>query len=287
MKLLMKNENKIFNKKILLEKEKGENIILGAGDGSGRSGILLCMFNEMIKSKSIGTSSIFINLLGDNGFMAQLVSLLTNHNISVEDDFFLFNSLTKGLPFEFKDIDFKDPTVYNFIKDKHVLLSLPCIERISFEEGRPILDKMYEFIENLPINEGKEIPIFIEYFPNFKEDDFNKYIDLVKMSNKKGYFFVTITYGMFNFYDFNTQFPILQDTHRHFLMAHSQLNLDNKFMKDIHLKKPLNELDCGYFYYLKDFELQNKETFRFDLYDFSLMEVIPKLLTQEALVKPI
>lgn len=290
MKISMFNNNKIFNKKLLLNKEKGENIIIGGGDGAGRCDILLSLFNQLIKTNQIDKSSIWLNLEGNVSLLYRLVALLEGYNISVEDNFFFFNGMNPHPDFEgehtfFSSVDFKNRAIQDFVKDRHVLTVTNSLYNPKSDAYKDVLYNAYNFIENLPVNNGKEIPIFIDHISDLKSEDFYQYIRLIEIGNKKGYFFITSTYGMFNLESFDRHFPILQETHRHFLIANSQINLDNKFIEDIKFKEPLKYLIPGMFYYLKDFELQNKEAFAIENHNIKDIHEFPKIYTQNDLIK--
>jgi hypothetical protein len=106
----------------------------------------------------------------------------------------------------------------------------------------------------------------------------------MKKTNEKGYFFITATYGMFNYHNFEKNFSLMKDNHKHILMAHSQINLNNDFMKDISLKNKLNNISPCNFYYLKDFVLQHKRVmhFPFDIPDY--LEQLPEYVRQTDLL---
>ena len=62
MKIELKTNKKLFNN-FFMYKEKGENIILGGGDGSARLEILLQFFLYMVKNNLIDKNSVFVDLV--------------------------------------------------------------------------------------------------------------------------------------------------------------------------------------------------------------------------------
>ena len=283
MHIKLETGNRFFKKTILLKKNKGENIIFGGGDGSGRSECLNMLFREMILGNYIDKSSIYINLLGDQSAFFKNASLLSESNLLNENNLIAFESFTNEGLNGFIENDFKNSALQSLLIDKHVYLAMFALEKVGPKHKSVIYNKIYDLIGNLPINKYKEIPIFIDNISDFEDDDFNKYRELVNLGNKKGYFFVTSTCGMFNLKNFYLNFKILKGLHQHFLIARSHLNLDNKFVKHIAFKKKIDDLCPGEFYYLKNFKLENKLPLRFRFYSPELLDNMPEYIAQKAL----
>ena len=272
MKIELKKDKKIFNK-FFIEKEKGENIILGGGDGSARIEILFQFFLYMTKKNIIDKNSVFIDFVNYQVIPIQMQAILnhylTNFN---KKDFVIFNPLLKNKINIFNQIKFNEDFQKNLL-NKHKLFLMPCLEKSSFEYRDFIISQVFNYLKSLPNNEGKEIPIFVNHLSDFQDKHFQEYNEIMKTVNKKGYFFINSTYGMFNMHNFENNFQILKDSHKHFFMAHSQVNLNNKFVKNIKFKEKLNNIQAGQFYYLKDFKLQNNDTLKFKDY----LEVKPEI----------
>ena len=262
MKIQLKTNKKIFNN-FFIHKEKGENIILGGGDGSGRTEILLHFFLYMVKNNIIDKNSVFVDFLHNQSIPMKIQTTLSKN---LQDfnykDFIIFNPAFKKNFNIFNDIKFND-SFQKKILNKHKLFLMPCLEKSIFEYRDFIISQFFNYLKSLPNNEGKEIPIFVDHLTDFQDKHFQEYSEIMKTVNKKGYFFINSTYGMFNIHNFENNFQILKDSHKHFFIAHSQLNLNNKFIENIKFKKRLNDIQSGEFYYLKDFELKINDTLNF------------------------
>lgn len=257
IKLKSTNQNKYFNKEVIITKEKGENIILGGGDGSGRSQILLDILYELIETNQVD-KSIFFNFLGDNSFSYRIYSIFEHLNENPEEKMLFLNSISENAMSEFRSFDFKDSKTQDYLKDKHLVFSTPALEKTPLKIYDEVFELFYDFLSNLPINNGKEIPIIIDHLSVLNYQNFLMYSDLMKKVNDKGYFFISSTYGMFNIHSFDTVFPLLMKDHKHFFIAHSQVNLENKFIKNSNFSKSIKKLNIGHFHYLKDFKLKHK-----------------------------
>ena len=286
MKIKLTNKkNSIFNKTLIINKERGENIIIGGGDGSGRSEMLNNLLYELIFQKHIHKSSIYINFIGDTSQYRKIINCLNEFNLIKKNDFFLLNSLSTDAYSQFNKLDFKSSLLQDYFTNKHLILLTHSMEKSSTVLQDTMNNKVYELLDNLPENKGAEIPIIIDNISYFKDHHFKKHMETMQNLNKKGYFFINSTYGMFNIHNFDKNFPLLKDNHKHFLMAHSQINLNNQFMKDIKLKIPLNNIHVGEYYYFKDFVLKNKKPMKFPYKDICFLEKMPELVSQEDILR--
>tara|TARA_Y100000034_G_scaffold136034_1_gene210405 strand:+ start:23249 stop:24127 length:879 start_codon:yes stop_codon:yes gene_type:complete len=259
MKIQLKTNKKIFNN-FFMHKEKGENIIIGGGDGSGRTEILLQFFLYMVKNNIIDKNSVFIDFVNNNSIPIKIQTILSNYALDFNHkDFIIFSPTFKNNVNIFNNIKFNDGFQKKLL-NKHKFFLMPCLEKSIYEYKKNSISQFFNYLKSLPNNEGKEIPIFVDHLSDFKYQDFKEYSEIMKTVNNKGYFFINSTYGMFNIFDFEKSFQVLKDSHKHFLMAHSQINLDNNFIKHINFKEALNNIESCDFYYLKDFELQSNHT---------------------------
>lgn len=244
---------KYLQKKVLIEKKEKENIIVGGGDGSGRSSVLFDFLNDLLNEKQIN-SFIFLNFEGSSVFLENINSLLTHHG--KEKDCFLFHSLTPKTHDELMKFDFLKEETQRNLKDKNIGFLMPYLPATTVDIYEENLNKIFSFLENLPFNKNKEIPIVVDNLSCFNEKYFFRYSEIMKKLNNKGYFFINSTYGMFNINSFDRVFPVLMKDHKHFFIFYSQLNLNNKFINNYNFSNAIKSLDPGSFHYLKDFKLQ-------------------------------
>tara|TARA_Y100000588_G_scaffold245324_1_gene259633 strand:+ start:12701 stop:13546 length:846 start_codon:yes stop_codon:yes gene_type:complete len=242
-------------------KEEKENILFGGGDGSGRSETLRMMIYELLSEKQI-SNFLYFNFLGDNSAFYRTAETLEPFGlINEKNKLYIYNFLTR------LNTNNTNTTQYFMTKKaidnmktdlskKNSVFLLPPIEKY-------FIQSFFDILEALPKNTGKEIPIITDNISCFKLDDFINYSKLMKKVNNKGYFFINSIYGMFNLYSFEDSFNILKNDHSHILMANSQINIDNKYMKNIQLGKKLNHIEPGHFYYFKDLKLEYKYLNRF------------------------
>lgn len=265
MKIELKTNKKLFNN-FFMHKEKGENIILGGGDGSARLEILLQFFLYMVKNNLIDKNSVFVDLVSYQSVPIKIQRVLNNYLTNFNHkDLVVFNPTLNNKVNIFNQINFNDHFQKNLL-NKHKIFLMPCLEKTRLEYKEFIISQFFNYLKSLPINEGKEIPIFVDNLSDFQDKHFQEYSKIMKTVNEKGYFFINSTYGMFNMHNFENNFQILKDSHKHFFMAHSQINLNNKFVENIKFKEKLNNIQAGQFYYLKDFKLQNINTLKFKDY---------------------
>ena len=265
MKIQLKTNKKIFNN-FFMHKEKGENIILGGGDGSARLEILLQFFLYMAKNNLIDKNSVFVDFVNYQIIPAKIQGALNNYLTNFNHkDLVIFNPRLNNNINIFNQINFNEYFQKSLL-NKHNIFLMPCLERIRLEYKEFIISQFFNYLKSLPVNKGKEIPIFVHHLSNFQDKHFQEYSEIMKTLNKKGYFFINSTYGMFNIHNFENNFKILKDSHKHFFMANSQVNLNNQFVKNIKFKEKLNNIKAGEFYYLKDFELKNNNTLKFEEY---------------------
>ncbi len=242
-------------------KEEKENILFGGGDGSGRSETLRMMIYELLSEKQI-SNFLYFNFLGDNSAFYRTAETLEPFGlINEKNKLYIYNFLTR------LNTNNTNTTQYFMTKKaidnmktdlskKNSVFLFPQIEKY-------FIQSFFDILEALPKNTGKEIPIITDNISCFKLDDFINYSKLMKEVNNKGYFFINSIYGMFNLYSFEDSFNILKNDHSHILMANSQINLDNRYMKNIKLEKKLNYIEPGHFYYFKDLKLEYKYLNRF------------------------
>lgn len=242
-------------------KEEKENILFGGGDGSGRSETLRMMIYELLSEKQI-SNFLYFNFLGDNSAFYRTAETLEPFGlINEKNKLYIYNFLTR------LNTNNTNTTQYFMTKKaidnmktdlskKNSVFLFPQIEKY-------FIQSFFDILEALPKNTGKEIPIITDNISCFKLDDFINYSKLMKEVNNKGYFFINSIYGMFNLYSFEYSFNILKNDHSHILMANSQINIDNKYMKNIQLGKKLNHIEPGHFYYFKDLKLEYKYLNRF------------------------
>ena len=205
---------------------------------------------------------LYFNFLGDNSAFNRTAETLEPFGlINDKIKLYIYNFLTR------LNTNNTNTTQYFMTKKaidnmktdlskKNSVFLFPQIEKY-------FIQSFFDILEALPKNTGKEIPIITDNISCFKLDDFINYSKLMKEVNNKGYFFINSIYGMFNLYSFEYSFNILKNDHSHILMANSQINIDNKYMKNIQLGKKLNHIEPGHFYYFKDLKLEYKYLNRF------------------------
>jgi hypothetical protein len=259
----------IFRKGSHIFKEEKENVLFGGGDGSGRSETLRMIMYELLSEKQI-SNFLYFNFLGDNSAFFWTADRLESCDLINEKNklyaynfltnFNIFNTKIPQHPMTQKAID----NMKTDLSKKNSVFLYPAIgNMVSKEIEKYFIQSFFDILEALPNNTGKEIAIITDNLSCFRLDDFIKYSKLMKEVNNKGYFFINSTYGMFNLYSFEDSFNILKNDHSHILMANSQINIDNRYMKNIKLGKKLNHIEPGYFYYFKDLKLEYKYLNRF------------------------
>jgi hypothetical protein len=148
------NNKNFFNKKFILKKERGDNILFGGGDGSAKSEVIIQFLYQMILQKQIYKSSINIDLIGDNSAFLKFISCLDEFNLTQKEDFFLFNSMSEEFYHSFSKLNFKASSIQNYLKDKHIFFNMPSLERCTSTLTDTVHSQIYNFINNLPVNKG-------------------------------------------------------------------------------------------------------------------------------------
>lgn len=220
----------------------------------------------MVKNNIIDKNSFFIDFVNNKSIPIKIQTTLNHYLTNFNHkDLVIFSPILNNSVNIFNQINFNN-NFQKILLNKHKLFLMPCLEKTQLEYKEFLISQFFNYLKSLPINEGKEIPIFVDNLSDFKDKNFQEYSEIMKIVNKKGYFFINSTYGMFNIHNFENNFQILKDSHKHFLIAHSEVNLNNKFIENIKFKKELNKIHAGEFYYLKDFKLKSNNTLRFKEY---------------------
>jgi hypothetical protein len=279
MKLKMINNNKFFNKNLIFEKEKGENIILGGGAGSGRTELLLQIFKSLLDDRYIDKSSIYITTIGNSLPIIKIISMVIGKTDLNKDNLFIFNAL-KNMD-DFISLNLNNEELQKSISNKHKMFLIPSLIKSSKNLIDIVHSQIYDFIKNLPINNEKEIPIFLDEISYFEDNHFDSYNKIIEKANSKGYYFITSVYGMFNIKNLERNLPIFMKNHNHILMACSHLNLNNNFLNKIKLNKPLNKLSEGEFYYFKNSELENKSLLKLRYKEIDILKEIPYIMSEK------
>lgn len=152
-----KNKISFIDKKFVLKKEKGENLLYIGSVGSGKTESLLSFLYELYKQNK-ANKSIYIDTKGDLSIFLKYAAILKKFN----KNFQLFNFLKHHNLKFFENIDFKNETIKKELNKKDLLYLFPVLEKSGVASKDKIIKKVAEFLINLPDNDSEEeIPIFI------------------------------------------------------------------------------------------------------------------------------
>lgn len=118
----------------------------------------------------------------------------------------------------------------------------------------------------LPENKGAEIPIIIDNITHFSFKDVIQYNDLVSGLNKKGYFFITTTRGLFDDLNNKEKGALLKSSHKHNFIAKSEYDKE-AFITGNTDKISFKNLSPGEIYYFNDSILAYKTPLQVKYYD--------------------
>lgn len=266
MNIDIKLQSKFLRKKIKIEKDRGHNIYIGGGDGSGRSEFILHLLNSVLKNNP--KKLLLIDTINDIGMCSKAISILLKNQID-----------TSNIGYVRKTIDCKTndcSKIQDFSIEKNVsnylIISLPCLEKCKPHIVNQNHSTIYDLINNLPVNEDEEIPIIIDNITHFKDEHFDKFKEVVWKANSKGYFFIIGNWGAFNMNNFERNFCVISNLFQHSFILKSHINLDNYYVKNLKFKIPIIELQAGQFYYLKHDRLQSNKPFSL-FYDANLINI--------------
>lgn len=183
-----KNKISFIDKKFVLKKEKGENLLYIGSVGSGKHESILSFIHELYKQKNIN-KYIYINTRGDlNSF---IISSTIMKKFDKNFSFFNLLKLNNNDFGFFENIDFKNETIQKELNKKNLLFLFPYLEKLTSNLKEKAKEKITSFLVNLPENKNdKEIPIFIEGIEIIKENDLITFEKIIKIINNKGYFLI-------------------------------------------------------------------------------------------------
>ena len=132
-----------FTKKLIIKKEKKENIYISGMTGSGVNDFMLDFVEQNFKEFNAVLQCGILNLL-------KLNNILTEKS---NEDFKLFSFM------EMKDSDLMDNKLALF--DKKIIKEFPSTKILSFSyyDDKKINLLTNKFLENLPLNKKEELPI--------------------------------------------------------------------------------------------------------------------------------
>jgi hypothetical protein len=278
--------DKLFNKTAYLKKERGENILFAGCSHSGKKESMMSLYSLLFSEGYIGEKSIIADFYGDNSIYCQWISILTDAKKSeiTKKDFTLFNIMNNKEYENFKKIDFKSTAVQSIL-NQHTLFIFPALEKCTVPLVADCNKQFYDFLNNLPINTGMEIPILISDIYLLGKNDYRRYSKAVKNANKKGYFFIVTIEG-YPENDIEQSLPILKDIFKHMFIMTTQIDdkkLNDMFSK-MNLKKNIKSLNAGQYYYLKDFNAINKSPKSFPYLPPSMLSNLPDYERMDKLI---
>tara|TARA_B100000700_G_scaffold68939_1_gene76361 strand:+ start:36298 stop:36597 length:300 start_codon:yes stop_codon:yes gene_type:complete len=99
----------------------------------------------------------------------------------------LFFSATEEQEYyDFIKKDFKEESTKNKLYNKNICFHLPYLGKCQVKLRQNFNVKIFNFLNNLPENHEKEIPIFINNIGFLKQTDFKRYEEVVTELNNKG-----------------------------------------------------------------------------------------------------
>jgi hypothetical protein len=268
--------DKIRNKYPEIKKEKGENILMVGCTGCGKSESMLSLYKLLFLEGYIEDRSIILSIYGDNSIYAKWISILAEHKKRdiTKKDFSLFNLMDEKERETFNQINFKSSAVQKIL-NKHTMFLVPALESSIATLSHNINKQFYDFLKNLPINTGKEIPILITDIYLLSKNNYRRYSKVAKELNKKGYFFITTIEGYPESIDYSL--PILKETFKHMLIMRTE-SYDEKLKSifdKIDFKTNVRNLNAGEYYYLKDFKITNKNKKSLPYLPAPMVSVLP------------
>ena len=239
----------MLRRKFILEKSNQENILFIGTTGSGKTECLLSFIYNLYNQKKID-KYIYIDIKGDLSLFVKHSSILDKF----KKTFNLFNLLKQNNLDFFEKIDFKNITIKKELNKKSLLFLFPALQKSFLQLNQLVNKKIAQFLINLPKNNNKEIPIFIDGIELLKESDFKKFERIVKIINKKGYF-VVCSISDYSFKKPEDLIMALEKCFQHVFLMKSELHreeyLENYFSG---YKERVHNLNAGEYYYLKDFK---------------------------------
>ena len=260
-----------------LNKEKGENILFVGCIGSGKTETQFSLYQLLFSEGYIDERSIYLSVYGDSSVYLKWVSILDKYskNKINKNDFILFNLLDEKEREVFNLINFKSKGIQKII-NKHTMFLFPALEKSASELSLECSKQFTDFLNNLPVNNGKEIPIFISDLYILKKKDYIHYAKIVKDLNNKGYFFVATIEG-YPTGEAEDSVVILKEVFKHiFIMkTHTEDEILINIFDKIKLKRNIKDLNAGEYYYLNNFIPTHKEPRNFPYITTSILNTLP------------
>jgi hypothetical protein len=246
-----KNKFGLFRKNLKINKAVGENIIFIGTTGSGTRTCQLKFYDLLMKENLVNEKSIFINSYGENSAYINWMTTLNDFkdNEIRKEDVYIYNLMDQVEFKEFKTIKFAQ---YNNLQ-KPIFFNMNYIERLDDKTKKIYSIKLAEYLNSLPINKGKEIPIIINEISFFKLIDYKKYSNIIKDLNKKGYFLIA---SISSSYNPNEAISYIKESFNHIILMKIEIRdneLDLLFPNMFKNKKSLWNLNDGQYYYLNNF----------------------------------
>ena len=261
--MIFEFENKnLFEDNHIFKKNKGENILFIGDTGSGVKDSALNLFKFMLEKKYINNHSIFLDFYGDKLFYFKWISILNDHfskNIT-KQNFQLFNLLDDKEMDLFPSLKFNHKIIQNYLK-KHVMLLSPVFLYKNKEKN--IETRYLEYLHNLPINEEKEVPIFISGTSFFNL----KHQNLINKLNKIGYFFIVISDSYKIQFD---NIKKLENIFQHTFIFTSFANLGSA------LNFNFFELEKFNYYYFYKFQSISDNVFNYPTKELNVLNNLPE-----------
>lgn len=256
MSIRLRTKNRYFNRRFMFNKNPGENIYIDGSCGSGRLYIALSFLNEFLLDRDAPTSSIVVTFDDDKVSIIEFFSRFESPGVTttVAKEMFAACSIQKG--------------EFIFVGKKHRIIAPATSFKNDWVAGKEVRNQqVFELLRELPENTGPEIPIIIDDITHFSCADLAVYNDILLMLNKKGYFFITTTRGLFDDTATEERSSLLKYSHLHTLIAKSEYKVNQQFYPGIANLKAFNELLPGDFYYFNGGVLAHKTPLQVKCYD--------------------
>jgi energy-coupling factor transporter ATP-binding protein EcfA2 len=269
-----KNIKCLISKNMKIKKERGENILFSGCTGTGKTEATLTLYNLLLKNKTI-EKTIFINIHAEFSLYLKWLSILNNYSKINKKDFNLFNLAEDSELESFNKIDFSSETVQKSL-DKNIMFLIPVLEKNQLELSKRVNPQLYNYLNNLPINNGKEIAIIISDDYRLEKDQQVKFDKLIISLNDRGYFFIKATQNSYR-YKGNSSY-LLSDMYQH-IFSMKVFEEDEKLREHYKvngLKKKLINLNTGEYYYSKNLKYIHKRPKNFPYLKMKLMDSFPE-----------
>lgn len=250
-----KNKISFIEKKFVLKKEKGENLLYIGTTSSGKHENILSFIHELYKQKNID-KYIYINTKGDlNSF---IISSTIMKKFDKNFSFFNLLKLNNNDFGFFENIDFKNETIQKELNKKNLLFLFPYLEKLPSHLKEKAKEKITSFLVNLPENKNnKEIPVFIEGIEIIKENDLATFEKIIKIINNKGYFLIA-GIADYSCSDIENLTNFLKINFKHTFLMKTEIQgityLEDYFSL---YKTKVQHLDPGEYYYLENLKVND------------------------------